>query len=97
MRIDGSAYVVDLSRPDSASKEVGAAATDRKGDGGNSVDRVDISSGGRSIGDLKRDLDALPDVRLDRVALARQTLQDGGYQVQPALLAQKMIEAFGAH
>jgi negative regulator of flagellin synthesis FlgM len=99
MRIDGSAYVVDLSRTEAVPGETGAAAAvqgSRPAAGVNKFDRVEISSAHPKLEQLKRDLDALPDVRLDRVALARQTVQDGSYRVEPGVLAQKMMEAFGA-
>jgi negative regulator of flagellin synthesis FlgM len=98
MRIDGSAYAVDLSRTEAVSGETGAAAAVQgtRPAGANKFDRVEISSAHPKLEQLKRDLDALPDVRLDRVALARQTVQDGSYRVEPGVLAQKMMEALGA-
>jgi negative regulator of flagellin synthesis FlgM len=95
MRIDGSAYVVDLSRPEEIGKESGAAGASRSLSGDTpSFDHVEISSGRLSTDQLKRDLAALPEVRLDRVATLRQSLQAGSYRVDSGVLAQRMMEAF---
>jgi negative regulator of flagellin synthesis FlgM len=98
MRIDGAAYIVDLTRPEAVQKESGqaeAVKASRPAAKVASFDRVEISSGSREIERLKRDLAALPDLRLDRVALARQSMQEGGYRVAPDVLATKMMESFG--
>ena len=58
-----------------------------------SVDLVDISSRSRELARLKKDLSALPDIRLDRVALAKQQLQQGTNQVDSSQLAQKMVDS----
>ena len=100
MRIEGSPYVVDLSRAQAVQKESGqvspvqgAAAPARV----RSFDRVEISPRARELEKLKQELDALPDVRLDRVALAKQNLQYGKYRVDPVDLAQRMMESFDTH
>jgi len=97
MRIEGSAYVVDLSRSQALAKESGqtgavqgAAPASRL----RSPDRVEISSQARELEKLKQDMSSLPEVRLDRVALAKQTLQYGDYRVDPSLLAQRMMESY---
>ena len=93
MQIMGAAYVVDLSRP---AASVAAAAAPETG----SVrelrgpDRVEISPGGLELEKLKRELSALPDVRMDRVALARQHLQAGN-GVAADDLAKKMLGITG--
>jgi negative regulator of flagellin synthesis FlgM len=111
MRINGAAYVVDISRQapagESAAAEAnestasqGAAAVDGRRSGasrGRSIDRVEISPDHTELEKLKRDLAALPELRLDRVALAKQSLQEGGYRLAPRVLAQKMLEAFATH
>ena len=97
MRIEGSAYVVDLSRPE-ALRPGGAPAAPVQAVAQpsrvRSMDRVEISPKAREIGRLKQDLAAIPEVRLDRVALAKQNLQYGGYRVDPAVLAQSMMDSF---
>jgi len=98
MRIDGPAYVVDLVRPEAVPRESGAARAVQAASAParvRTLDRVEISPAVRELERLKRDLEALPDVRLDRVALAKQHLQQGGYRVEPTFLAQKMMEAYG--
>ncbi|MCM0081165.1 flagellar biosynthesis anti-sigma factor FlgM [Geomonas sp. Red32] len=95
MVINSAAYKVQLTRTDAAStdgaptpsSQAAAQQPQQK-----SQDRVSISSKELGIDRLKRELDALPEMRMDRVALARQNMQGGGYRVDPALLAQKMIE-----
>ena len=98
MRIDRSAYVVDLSRAQEVRRENQPAQTTegpRPAGRVLSFDRVEISPKAREMERLKADLAALPEVRLDRVALAKQNLQEGGYRVEPAVLAQKIMDAFG--
>jgi len=98
MRIDGAAYVVDLKRPEGVRKEspqVEAAQGARPAGRVLSFDRVEISPKARELQRLKTELAALPEVRLDRVALAKQSLQEGGYRVDPAVLAQKIMDASG--
>lgn len=92
MRIEGAPYVVDLTRPQAVRGESGSP-------GGvppvrvRSLDRVEISPKARELQKLKQDLAALPDVRRDRVALAKQNLQSGG-RVDPAVVAQSMMDSF---
>lgn len=98
MRINGAPYLVDLSRPDAVRQETAAAPPPRESPAPQkprSFDRVEISPQSREVERLKRELAALPDVRLDRVALAKQNLQDGGYSVAPTVLAQKIMETYG--
>lgn len=97
MRIEGSAYVVDLNRSQPVRNETQPAqAVQNSRPAGRvlSFDRVEISPKAREMQKLKSDLDTLPDVRLDRVALAKQNLQNGGYRVEPSVLAQKMMDAY---
>jgi negative regulator of flagellin synthesis FlgM len=98
MRIDAPPYVVDITQSQEVQGAEQAAATvpaagqvAKKG----VVDLVTISSRSRELGKLMQELSALPDVRLDKVALAKQQLQQGSYRVDPKLLAQKMLESAG--
>ena len=99
MRIEGSAYIVDLSRPEAVRRE-GAAPGAVQGPAQTSrvrtLDRVEISPKARELERLKKDVAALPEVRLDRVALARQQLQYGSYRVDPQIIAQKMVQSIGS-
>jgi negative regulator of flagellin synthesis FlgM len=97
MRIEGAPYVVDLSRPQAVRGEnADAGAVQKAAQSGRvrSLDRVEISPKARELERLNKDLAAIPDVRLDRVALAKQNLQYGGYRVDPTLLAQSMMDSF---
>jgi len=99
MRIEGAPYVVDLSRPEAVPKGGGEAGGVRGAAAASRVpsfDRVEISSRARELEGFKRDLAALPEVRLDRVALARQQLQYGSYRVDPLIIAQKMVQSPGS-
>ena len=98
MRIDGAPYVVDLTRSEVMSREGGAARAVQEGPVAQrprSFDRVEISSQSFEVERLKRELTALPEVRLDRVALAKQNLQEGVYRLASIVLAQKVMEAYG--
>lgn len=99
MRISSPPYLVDLNTTrevrqasETAAPPAPKAVSKRAP---NSTDHVAISSQSREIDRLKQELAALPDVRLDRVALAKQQLQQGAYRVDPKLLAQKMLESTG--
>ena len=96
MRIEGAPYVVDLSRPQAVrSENADAGAVQKAAQPGRvrSMDRVEISPKARELQKLKQNLAALPEVRLDRVALAKQNLQSGG-RVDPAVVAQSMMDSF---
>ena len=98
MRINGAPYLVDLSRSGALHKENGAAQAPQQTPAAQkprSLDRVEISAQGREVERLKREMESIPEVRLDRVALAKQSLQDGSYPVAPTVLAQRIMEAYG--
>ena len=95
MKINGAPYVVDLSQSAAVQKE---RALDQPPSGSSArariLDRVEISRLSREMARLKREVEAMPEVRLERVALARQNMQQGGYRVEPSVLAQKMLAAY---
>jgi negative regulator of flagellin synthesis FlgM len=100
MRIERPPYVVDLTRSQPA-QPVRPQGPDQVAVQGTapparvrSLDRVEISPKARELQRLKQDLVALPDVRLDRVALAKQNLQYGKYRVDPAAVAQSMMDSY---
>lgn len=96
MRINGAPYLVDLSRSEALHKGNGAAqAPQQEARKPRGFDRVEISAQSREVERLKREMESIPEVRLDRVALAKQSLQDGSYPVAPTVLAQRMMEAYG--
>jgi len=97
MRIEGSAYVVNLSRPEAVrrvSEQASAVQAVPPPARPRSFDRVEISPRARELERLKQDMTAIPEVRMDRVALAKQQMQYGAYRVDPAVVAQKMMESF---
>ncbi len=55
-------------------------------------DRISLSGRAREIGDLVDAVNALPDVRLDKVAAVRKAIESGTYVVDPARIAQRMID-----
>ena len=100
MQINSPSYVVDLQvtrevRQASAATAAAAVAKPAGKGAPKGVDLVEISSQSRELARLKQELSALPDVRLDRVALAKQQMQQGPYRVDPTMLAQKMLESVG--
>ncbi|WP_243370232.1 flagellar biosynthesis anti-sigma factor FlgM [Geotalea sp. SG265] len=58
-------------------------------------DIIEISPAGREIDALKKSVAALPEMRLERVALMKQELGFGTYRVDAELVAAKMMESYG--
>jgi negative regulator of flagellin synthesis FlgM len=54
-------------------------------------DTVEISSHARDLTRARQAVDDVPDVRADRVAQIKKSIEDGTYSVSPALLAKKML------
>lgn len=97
MRIEGSAYVVDISRSQAIRKEntqTEAAQGARPPARVITFDRVELSPQAKEMQKLKGELEELPEVRMDRVALAKQKLQDGSLRVEASTLAQKLLDAY---
>jgi negative regulator of flagellin synthesis FlgM len=95
MQVNASAYIVDIGRTEPAREKGTATAAPASTAAGavGATDRVEISAARPDLQKLKQQLAALPEVRTDRVALAKQKLQNGGYQVEGKALAQKMMES----
>lgn len=55
-------------------------------------DRISLSGRAREIRDLVDAVNALPDVRLDKVAAVRKAIESGTYRVDASKIAQKMID-----
>lgn len=95
MRIESAPYVVNLSGAQAVRKQPPEAAPVQ----GTTqprmrvAERVEISPQARELQKLKQDLGSLPDLRPDRVALAKQNLQYGRYRVDPSAVAQSMIDS----
>lgn len=58
-------------------------------------DLIEISPATKEIDALKKSLAALPEIRLDRVALMKQQLGFGTYRVDAELVAARMAETYG--
>ncbi|GFO70864.1 hypothetical protein GMLC_44430 [Geomonas limicola] len=98
MRINGSAYVVDISRSQAVRPEKTENTQVQQARGPAQVrtlDRVEISPKARELERLKKEMNQYPEVRLDQVALAKQNLQYGSYRVDATVLAQKIMDTYG--
>lgn len=94
MRIEAPPFVVDIKGAQ-ALKPASPAAV-REPDGAarrESQERVVISPRMREVEQLREQLAALPEVRTDMVALARQQMQYGPYRVDPAEVARKLVDS----
>jgi flagellar biosynthesis anti-sigma factor FlgM len=75
-------------------KEAHGASTSRPGkvDGVGEVDStVAISDRGRTVSEARRIIDALPDIRVDKVAQIQDTMEKGMYRVDGEKVAEKMV------
>ncbi|HKZ16782.1 MAG TPA: flagellar biosynthesis anti-sigma factor FlgM [Geobacteraceae bacterium] len=57
-------------------------------------DRVELSTRKTEIEKLKNTVEAMPDVRTEKVEALKQQLADGSYRVESIKVAQKMLEQF---
>lgn len=57
----------------------------------NSEDVAHLSSGSDAVQKLKTQLDAVPDVRQQRVDALRQAISDGTYKISPQAVAAAML------
>ncbi|MDH5483896.1 MAG: flagellar biosynthesis anti-sigma factor FlgM [Gammaproteobacteria bacterium] len=56
-----------------------------------SGDTVSLSAEGLQIGELKQQLDALPDVDAEKVAAIKQEIARGNYPLDPERIAENLI------
>lgn len=56
-----------------------------------SSDSVEISERSRELARARQAVDAAPDVRADKVAAIKKSIEDGTYSVSPEMLAQKLL------
>ncbi len=54
-------------------------------------DTVVISDAARRIQEVQKQLQAIPDVRVDKVAELRAQIENGSYEIKPDAIAGKMI------
>lgn len=95
MRIEQAPpYVVRIrgSQP-VASAEAAPAKEENRAARGAVQEVVVISPRMREIAALRDRLSALPEVRTERVALAKQQMQYGPYRVEPGEVAQKLVDS----
>jgi len=57
-------------------------------------DRVELSTRKTQIEKLKKTVEAMPDVRSEKVAELKQQIANGSYRVDGIEVAQKMLEQF---
>jgi len=57
----------------------------------NADDVAHLSSGSDAVAGLKAQLDAVPDIRLQRVAALQQAISEGTYQISPQAVAGAML------
>jgi len=95
MRIDGQAppYVVNITRTQQPSEPVQSGQQGAVPAKPASQERVVISPHMREIDRLKQEMTAIPEVRPDKVALAKQQMQYGSYRVDSALVAQRLMDS----
>ena len=96
MKIDGqnglsSSISINHSEPPSRQ---GAAVTSGEKGSSKTFDRIEISPQARQADKLKKALDDIPEVRLDKVALMKQQLNQGSYRIDPTHIAEKMMDSF---
>lgn len=58
---------------------------------GKPEDKVELSSRGREIQEAMQILKSVPDVREDKVALLKQQIEAGTYEIEGEKIAEKMI------
>lgn len=75
-----------------ASKPAGKTSTAK---GAEFKDKLQISSSGKDFQVAKQAVDSAPDVRADKVAAIKQSLENGTYEVSGEEFAQKMMEKLG--
>ena len=95
MRIDlNPPAMTELAR--SGDTAAGAKPADLATVTGPTVEDVaHLSSGSESIQKLKMQLEALPDIRQERVEALRQSISAGTYKISPASIATAMLADAG--
>lgn len=89
-------------KPTSGPSSTSGPASKKSGqDGADKVDRsdaaepsvgVDLSPTSQVVSSARAAIDAMPDVRMDRVSEIRLSVDDGSYQVQSEELARRMVD-----
>jgi negative regulator of flagellin synthesis FlgM len=84
----GASHVIDIYHGDPP------AAQQQSGDPskGHRADTIEISPQARELDRLKKTLDALPEVRMERVALMKQEMGHGNYRIEAEAIATRIME-----
>jgi flagellar biosynthesis anti-sigma factor FlgM len=88
--------LIDIQSSQRVNQNFDTAATSEKKEvkkASAGTEKVEISARSREIDRLKQELSALPEVRSDRVALAKQLLQQGTYHPDSSVVAQKLMDS----
>ena len=59
-------------------------------------DSVEISDEARELAKARQAVDDAPEIRAEKVAAIKKSIQDGTYSVSPELLARKLLESSDA-
>jgi len=95
MRIDlNPSAMPELGRSAEAASGAKAADTTKAG-APDAEDVAHLSSGSDAVQKLKTQLDALPDVRQQRVDALKQAISDGTYKISPQRIATAMLAELG--
>lgn len=95
MRIEQAPpYVVRIRGSEAAAAAKAAPAKEQNRTAKGPVQEiVVISPRMREIASLREQLSALPEVRTEMVALAKQQMQYGPYRIEPGEVAQKLVDS----
>jgi negative regulator of flagellin synthesis FlgM len=56
------------------------------------TEKVELSSRGKDIGQIRAVLTNTPDIREDKVMALKRDVENGKYRIQPEVVAKKMID-----
>ena len=93
MKIDNEQLisVVNRYKSDPLEKKEGTSRTDTKKQA-TTGDRVELSFNNSDIEQLKQTMQGISDVRAERVATLKKSIDDGTYSVSGSKVAEKMLD-----
>ena len=94
MKISDKNHIVDLNaymRNVNTSGKVGAGSKEPAKQAPSGEERVQLSEKARDIQKVKKVLDSVSDIRVEKVAQLKQSIEDGTYDVTGEEVARKMI------
>ncbi len=80
-----------VQKTGAAGKAAGTKVSGASGKTGG-ADRIEVSDRAKEVADLKAGIDALPEMRTDKVQEIEKTVKDGKYKVDSMKVAEKMID-----